>query len=145
MMALRRRKATPAELRREQLRQARVDAPTLQQLLPTAAQVRVELTFDADVRLADAPCQFTIYPPAQAHFVYACPFGDCNGTYDLNPAFLDMLNTGMCRATGALHCNGRRAHRGGPGPRCGLGVTYSLVVRYAAEQLRPMAQPALAP
>ncbi len=56
---VRRRKATTAELMREQQRQARVDAPTLRQFLPAVAQVWVELAFDTDARLVQAPRMFT--------------------------------------------------------------------------------------
>jgi hypothetical protein len=140
MSVLRRRKTSPADRRREQLRQARVDAPTLRQFLPAAAQVWVELTFDMDARLAPAPRLFTVYPPAQAHFVYACPFGDCDGTYDLNEAVFAVLRAGTCEATGVLHCMGRKARRSGLGLRCGLGVAYAVTVRYGAEQSRPPAR-----
>lgn len=131
MRLLRPRKATPAELRRDGLRKARVDAPTLRDLLPAATQVHVEIKFDGDARLADAPRTFTIYPPAQAHFVYTCPFGDCDGTHDLNEEVFGMLATGTCQITGVRHCIGHRASRSGPGPQCGLGMTYAVTVRYA--------------
>jgi len=145
MTLLRHRKATPAELRREQLRQARIDAPTLRQFLPAAAQVWVELMFDADTRPAQAPRLFTVYPPAQAHFVYACPFGDCDGTYDLNEAVLGMLRARICQTTGVLHCDGHRARRSGSGPRCGLHVAYAVDVRYGTEQSCAPARPTPAP
>jgi hypothetical protein len=129
---VRRRKATPAELRRDQLRQARVDAPTLRQFLPAAAQVGVELTFAVDARLAQAPRMFTVFPPAQAHFVYACPIGNCDGTYDLNEAVFGMLRAHAAAATGVLHCSGHTPRHDGPGPLCGLGVAYAVAVRYEA-------------
>ncbi len=34
---------------------------------------------------------FTVYPSAQAHFIYACPIGNCDGTYDLNEAVFGLL------------------------------------------------------
>lgn len=134
MRLVRRRKATSAELRLDQLRQARVDAPTLRQFLPDAAQVWVELAFDADVRLAQAARVFTIYPTAQAYFVYACPFGDCDGTYDLNAPVFAMLRAHACQSSGVLQCIGRKARRAAPGPQCGLGMAYAVAVSYAAEQ-----------
>ncbi len=131
---VRRRKATTAELMREQQRQARVDAPTLRQFLPAVAQVWVELAFDTDARLVQAPRMFTVYPSAQAHFVYSCPFGDCDGTYDLNEPVFAMLRTQACRATGVLHCIGHKTRRSTQGPHCGLGLTYAVAARYGAEQ-----------
>jgi hypothetical protein len=130
MKLVRRRKATSADIRLDQLRQARVDAPTLRQLLPNAAQVWVELAFDADVRLAQAARVFTIYPAAQAYFVYSCPFGDCDGMFDLNEPVFAMLRAHTCQARGVLHCVGRKARRADPGPQCGLGMAYAVGVSY---------------
>jgi hypothetical protein len=130
MKLVRRRRATSADIRLDQLRQARAAAPTLRQFLPDAAQVWVELAFDADIRLAQAARVFTIYPSAQAHFVYSCPFGDCDGTFDLNEAVFAMLRTHTCQSRGALQCVGHKARRADPGPRCGLGMAYAVAVSY---------------
>jgi hypothetical protein len=132
MKLARRRKATTAELKRDQLRQARDDAPTLRQLLPDASQVWIKLAFDADVRLVPAPRMFTVYPSAQAHFVYPCPFGDCDGSYDLNSAVFAMLLEHTCQVSGSLQCTGHKARRAALGPTCGLGAAYSAGVRYDA-------------
>jgi hypothetical protein len=133
MKLVRRRQATSTELRLEQLRRARVDAPTLRQFLPDASQVWVELAFDADARLAQAARVFTIFPTAQAHFVYACPFGDCDGTYDLNESVFALLRAHAHQSSGVLQCIGRRARRAAPGPQCGLGMAYAVAVSYDAQ------------
>jgi hypothetical protein len=130
MRLVRRRKATSADIRLDQLRQARVDAPTLRQILPNAAQVWVELAFDADARLAQSARVFKIYPAAQAYFVYSCPFGDCDGVFDLNEPVFAMLRTHTCQATGALHCAGHKPRRADPGLQCGLGMAYAVGVSY---------------
>ena len=134
MRLVRRRKATSAEIRLDQLRLARVGAPTLRELLPNAAQVWVELAFDADVRLAQAARVFTIFPAAQAYFVYACPFGDCDGMFDLNEPVFAMLRAHSCQTTGALHCGGHKSRRADPGPPCGLGMSYAVAVSYGPGQ-----------
>jgi hypothetical protein len=144
MNRLRRKKRDREELRRDQLRKARLDAPTLRTLLPAAEQVSVELTFDMDARLAQAPVTSTVFPPAQAHFVYGCPFGDCDGTYDLDAEIFGMLREGVSEAIGAQHCCGHRASRSGHGPRCGLGVTYAVTVQYQAQRIIETARPAAA-
>jgi hypothetical protein len=143
MNRLRRRKATLAELRVEQLRRARVAAPTLRALVPAAASVAVELMFDVDTRLARNLRTFTVYPPAQAHFVYACAFGDCDGTHDLGEEIFGMLHAGLSLGTGVRHCPGHRGHRGGHGSRCELRVTYTVTVRYGMERIGAAMQPAL--
>lgn len=134
MKLARRKKASSAELRLDQLRQARIDAPTLRQFLPEAAQVWVELAFDADARLAQPARVFTIYPAAQAYFVYACPFGDCDGTYDLNEPVFAMLRAHSCQSSGALQCVGHKSRLAAPGPQCGLGMAYAVGVSYEPVQ-----------
>ena len=144
MNRLRRRKVSPDELRRSRQRKARIDAPTLHALLPAATQVCVELTFEVDTHLVHAPITSTIYPSAQAHFLYVCPFGNCDGTYDLDAEIFGMLRAGLCRATGAQRCGGHRARRSGSGPRCGLGVTYTVTVHYQPPPATAAARPAVA-
>ncbi len=134
MNGLRRKKVSPEELERNRRRKARIDAPTLRTLLPSATQVSVELAFDVDTCLAQAPVKSTVYPPAQAHFVYVCPFGDCDGTYDLDEEIFGMLRAGVSRATGSQHCTGHRARRAGHGPQCGLGLQYIVAVQYQLER-----------
>src|SRR5882724_405404 len=91
--------------RRDELRKARAAAPTLRKAWPDAALVWVEINFQSSEQLAHAPQTFSIYPPAKAHFSYLCPFGDCNGMYDLNEAALDALRAGK-PAAGTLRCTG---------------------------------------
>jgi hypothetical protein len=141
---LRRRKPTLAELRVDQLRQARLAAPTLRALQPAAAWVSVKLAFDVDGAMAQAPRSFTVFPPAQAHFIYACAYGDCDGTHDLGEEIRCLLRAGASGGTGVRHCSGRRAHRGGGlGPRCTLRLTYLVTVQYVAERAAAPMQPAV--
>ncbi len=114
------------------MRRARADAPTLREYVPAASLVRVELSFSTDARLVPAPQQFTVYPPASAHFVYACPFGDCDGIYDLNEDVLDLLGRKSSRLAGVRHCGGHRARRYGPGPQCGLNLQFAVLACYEA-------------
>lgn len=125
------RKPTVAQRRRAQLQQARLSAPKLCECMPTAQEVRVDLSFDAHERLSHAHCQFVTYPPAQAHFVYACPFGDCDGVYDLNAVVFAMLESHSDRATGVLVCVGNRAQQHPPGTTCGLRASYVVTVNYS--------------
>jgi hypothetical protein len=139
MTVSRRWKASPAARRTDQLRQARAAAPTLRTLQPTATQVALQLTFAEDARLVHAPRTFTVYPAAQAHFVYACAFGDCDGMHDLDTEIFDMLRVGTCQIAGVRLCVGQMARRSGHGPRCGLGLAYAVTVGY--ETARPAEDP----
>lgn len=127
-----RRRLTALEMRRNQMRKARADAPTIGESMPEATQVDVDLVFAGISPPAPAPRTYTAYPAAQAHFVYACPFGDCDGSYDLNDAVRELLRGGSTRTAGSLPCTGHRAQMGSR-PCCGLAVAYTVAIRYAAE------------
>jgi hypothetical protein len=128
------RKAVPPSDPRDALRKARAAAPTLRAACPEVSLVRVELAFAEESRPGHAPQAFSIYPPAKAHFVFACPFGDCDGTYDLNPVAFGAVQAGKRKARGTLTCGGRRCRDGKLGNSCGLAATYSITVRHDAEE-----------
>jgi hypothetical protein len=131
------RKAATASSRRDELRRARAAAPTLRAACPAAAAVRVDLAFHEASGPAHAPQAFSIYPPGKAHFVYECPFGDCDGMYDLGEIALGVLGTGKRRARGTLTCGGHRARNGKSDNRCGLAATYSIVVLDGSDDAAP--------
>jgi len=122
------RKAAIPSDRRDVLRQARAAAPTLRVAYPRASLVRVELAFQETSRPEHTPQGFSIYPPAKAHFVYACPFGDCDGVYDLNAITLEALARGSGSARGTLICSGHRSRDGKLGCSCDLTASYSIAV-----------------
>lgn len=124
----RKKKAPSISTRRDELRKARAAAPTLRSACPDAALVRVELEFHADPSLAHAPQTLSIYPPAKAHFAYECPFGDCDGVYDLNEVALGSLSAGTHKTLGMLTCSGHRSRMGNAENPCDLAVSYSITV-----------------
>ncbi len=129
------RKAPSPVDRREALRKARASAPTLRMVSPEASLVRVELAFPtSDSRLAHAAQAFSVYPPAKAHFVYPCPFGDCDGAYDLNEIALGALQAGKRKTRGTLTCSGHRSRGGKSDSPCDLVATYSITVRQDNEE-----------
>jgi hypothetical protein len=120
---------SPAD-RREELRKARAAAPALRAACPEAALVRVELEFQADPLLAHAPQVLSLYPAAKAHFAYACPFGDCDGVYDLNEIAFGILRAGKHKTRGTLKCTGHRSSTGNAEDACALALSYSITVRH---------------
>jgi hypothetical protein len=122
-------KKAPAPVdRREELRKAQAAAPTLRSACPDAAFVRVELEFQADTRLAHASQTLSLYPPAKAHFAYACPYGDCDGVYDLNEVVFGTVQAGKSKSRGTLTCAGHRARNGKSDESCDLALKYSITV-----------------
>jgi hypothetical protein len=128
------RKAVLPSDPRDALRKARAAAPTLRAACPDVSLVRVELAFAGEARPVHAPQAFSIYPPAKAHFVFACPFGDCDGAYDLNVVAFGAVQAGKRKARGTLTCSGHRCRDGKLGNSCGLAATYSITVRHEEEQ-----------
>lgn len=121
--------SSPAD-KREELRKARASAPTLRTACPDATVVRVELEFQSDPLLAHAPQAFSLYPAAKAHFAYACPFGGCDGVYDLNAVAFETLQAGKRKARGTLTCSGHRFRSGTVENVCELALKYSITVRH---------------
>ena len=131
--------------RREELRKARVAAPKLREACPNVALVRVELAFQTDAQPAHAPQAFSIYPPAKAHFVYACPFGSCDGSYDLNEITFSALQAGKRNMRGTLTCAGHRLRHGKAASPCELTATYLITVRHENPKASVSAQAAVQP
>lgn len=127
------RKAASSSQQRDALRRARAAAPVLRDAWPHASMVRVELAFEENAPLGHAPQAFSIFPGARAHFVYACPFGNCDGSFDLNAIAFDALGAGQRRVRGALTCTGHRTRDGKSHSPCELPVTYSIAVRQGNE------------
>ena len=137
MRLLPKRKVASPSDRRAKLRKARAEAPTLRAACPDAALVRVELTFQEEVGSVHPTQAFSIFPPARAHFVYACPFGSCDGLYDLNEIAFEALRAGKRQAEGVLVCIGHRSRKGNTDYPCELKAVYSISVRRDNEAFTP--------
>lgn len=140
----RRRKLSPAQFRIERLRLARLSAPSLRDLQPSAAHVSVQLTFANDTFLSPTTRWFVVHPPAQAYFVYACAFGDCNGMHDLDEVVHGLLRAGTSQASGVRQCVGEKPVGVGQHRPCGLAMTYVVSVHYHAAQPAKAWQPVAA-
>jgi len=129
MRLLPNKKAVPSWTRRDELRRARAAAPILRLACPEASVVRVNLEFQENPLLAHAPQSLSLYPPAKAFFAYECPFGDCDGVYDLNELVWETLKAGRYTMHGRVTCNGHRAGSGAGGSVCQLALSYLIKVR----------------
>ncbi len=125
--------------RRDELRKGRAAAETLRTACPGAASVRVELEFRSAAGEAHVPQVFSLFPPAKAHFVYPCPYGDCGGLYDLQAVALQALHGKQRRSRGTLKCAGSRSRDPTIGRPCELQMSYSITLamerRSHAEEL----------
>lgn len=115
--------------RRDELRKGRSAAETLRAACPDAASVRVELEFRSATDESLVPQVYSLFPPAKAHFVYPCPYGDCAGLYDLQAIALEALHSGQRRTRGTLKCAGNRSRdRTSVGRPCELQMSYSITL-----------------
>jgi hypothetical protein len=122
--------------RAERLRKGRAAAQLLREVAPTATHIAVRLQFLADEAPSHADQSFVLYPGARAYFGFPCPYGDCDGIYDLTQAAESTLQHSAVQATGTLECSGVRSrHRMARQP-CGLHVSYTVTAEH-----RPQVSP----
>jgi hypothetical protein len=99
--------------------------------------MHVELQFLPAAAPPHAAQSFVLYPAAKAYFTYPCPYGDCDGTYNLD----DEASRAMAvhhgqkdRVTGTIECMGTRSREGLPRQPCGLHVRYIISATHQAEK-----------
>jgi hypothetical protein len=121
--------------RAERLRKGRAAAPMLREISPSATHLAVRLQFLADERSSHAEQSFVLYPSARAYFGFPCPYGDCDGIYDLTQAAQSALQHLALPATGTLECKGARSGHRVPGQLCCLQVTYTVTAQHHPQVL----------
>jgi len=98
----------------------RAAAPALRTCYPTFASVRLGFGFHDGAKFVPSAQVTVFHPPARAYFWFVCPYGDCDGEFDLTQAVEVMASGHQSRADGQLRCAGTR-HGGTP---CTLSLTY---------------------
>jgi hypothetical protein len=119
--------------REERLRKGHAAAHTLRNAFPTATHVTVQLRFLPAAAPPHAEQSFVLYPGARAFFAYPCPYGDCNGIYDLRAEAVRALGGEKSRVAGTLECGGVRCKDGLLRQPCGLRVSYTISARHSSE------------
>jgi hypothetical protein len=103
----------------------RATAPALSTSYPTLASLRVGFDFNDGAKFVPSSQVTVFHPPARAYFRFACPYGDCDGEFDLTQAVELMTSGDQLRAGGHLRCVGTRHG----GTQCTLCLTYSVAAR----------------
>lgn len=116
------------EQRREQSRRKRAAAGTLSSEFPTVERVRIELSFPVTSGPAPAAQAHVMYPPAPAYFEFACPYGDCDGGFDLNEIASSIMTSSTLHAQGTVQCSGSRI--GMSRLPCSLNAHYRVAAEY---------------
>lgn len=118
------------EQSREQLLRRRAAAGTLGNAYPDVEQIRVDLRFTASASAVPAAQRHALFPPAPAYFEFACPFGDCDGSFDLNGIASPLLKKAVPQADGSIQCSGSRTRSGMPRQPCSLRADYLITAQY---------------
>ena len=140
-----RNKLSVARDREERLRKARLSAPPLRDASPSATLVNVNLGFLPAATPPHAAQSFVLYPAARAFFSYPCPYGDCDGIYDLSTEAERTLAREKSRVSGIIECGGSRSRDGVQGQPCALRMSYAISAKHepelrtGAEELDPKA------
>ncbi len=120
------------EQKREKSLRRRVAAGTLAKAFPRVEQIRLQLRFLPAAGSVPAAQIHALYPSAPAYFEFACPYGDCDGSFDLNGVVLPLLADNGARAEGTLLCPGTRTAAGMTRQPCRLRADYWVSAQHQA-------------
>jgi hypothetical protein len=110
---------------RERQARERTAAAPLRTLYPKLISLQVEFEFSDNSEFVPSPQVTVFHPPARAYFSFACPYGDCDGEFDLAQAVTSMMDAREPRTHGRLQCTGMRHG----GVQCTLSLDYSLAAQ----------------
>ena len=123
---------TLLEQKRERSLRNRQAAGTLAGICPSVERVRIQLRFIPAAGVVPAAQTHGLYPSAPAWFEFACPFGDCDGSFDLNAVVKPLLSKSSAHASGSLICDGTRTGTAMTRQPCKLRVDYWTAAEYQA-------------
>ena len=112
------------EQKREKSLRRRVAAGNIAKAFPGVELIRLQLRFLPTAGSVPAAQIHALYPSAPAYFEFACPYGDCDGSFDLNSVVLPFLRDGGSQAEGTLQCSGTRTAAGMTRQPCRLRADY---------------------
>src|ERR1700741_1689475 len=89
------------EQKREKALRRRTAAGTIAHSFPSVAQVRLQLRFVATTGPVPAAQVHSLFPSAPAYFEFACPYSDCDGSFDLDTVALPLLRGSEAQGEGS--------------------------------------------
>ncbi len=114
---------------RERHRRDRAQTPPLRTRYPDVASLRLNFVFSDSGPFTPAPQVNEMHPPATAFFVFACPYDDCDGEFNLAGPVDAMVRAGRDRCEGQLRCGGQRSGNKGK-------YSCTLTLDFTAQALR---------
>jgi hypothetical protein len=112
------------EQKREKSLRRRVAAGNIAKAYPGVELVRLQLRFLPASGSVPAAQIHALYPSAPAYFEFACPYGDCDGSFDLNSVVQPFLAQDGSQTEGTLLCSGTRTAAGMTRQPCKLRADY---------------------
>jgi hypothetical protein len=106
----------------ERQRRDRAAAPLLRTSYPRLATLQLDFEFNDNTEFLPSPQVTVLHPPARAYFCFACPYGDCDGEFDLRSPVDRMVSADEASCDGQMQCTGTRH----AGARCTLRLDYSI-------------------
>ena len=119
--------------RAELIRKRRADSSTVRETSPNTERVSVVLEFLPIAAPPHVAQSFFLYPAARAFFEYPCPYGDCDGIYDVGTAATQVLSGAKRKVAGVVECTGNRSRDGKPNQPCGLQLSYAISAERSAD------------
>lgn len=107
---------------RERHRRGRVAAPTVRTRYPGLQSLKLDFEFSDNTSFLPSPQVTVFHPPAPAYFLFACPYSDCGGEFDLGTLVDLAVSSRDSQSSGQLSCVGTRHG----GVACTLRVEYSI-------------------
>ncbi len=120
------------EQKRERSLRNKVAAGTLSKAYPDVERVRIQLRFIPTAGSVPAAQIHALYPSAPAYFEFACPYGDCDGSFDLNAIASTLLGKSGAQVSGSLNCPGTRTGSALTRQPCNLRADYWFSAQYQA-------------
>ena len=120
------------EQKRERSLRSRQAAGTLAGTAPRVSRVRIQLRFLPVAGAVPAAQTHALYPSAPAWFEFACPYGDCDGSFDLNDILTAQFAKSGPQVSGSLQCAGTRNGSAQMRQPCNLRVDYWAAADYQA-------------
>ena len=120
------RSAVTRQDRSAQLRRDQEAAPKLRAMFPAVDQLRIELNFEGGGASTPVPQSRILHPPARAHFSFPCPYGDCDGRFELAAAVQTVVDDPAHRLEGVIECAGSRASESASKSPCRLRLHFTL-------------------
>jgi len=108
-------------------RHDRIVAPTMRARYPALNALQVDFNFSDRTGSLPSPQVTVFHPPAPAYFFFACPYGDCDGEFDLVKSVDVAVSSRDAQTRGQLRCAGTRLR----GVACTLCLEFSILPQWA--------------